>query len=541
MILSKYVSVKISNNQIKYYKDKGYDVKGCNEIKAILVTDLPNNSGVKIKVKCDVCDTEKEISLNRYKNNTKNLTTYYACSRKCSEKKNKETILDKYGVDNISKSDEIQNKKNDTCLKNFGVEFPQQSNVIFSKSKNTKFEKYGDENYNNLDKAKSTNLKKYGVEFVSQDFNISKKMKENQFFSYKKNFDNGAYKSEIIRQKKDIFIEYKSNGQYEFKCDLHNSHNFIIDYKLLWNRLNGDTILCTLCNPISKNISGLELQLLNFIKDNYDGKIITNDRNILNNNELDIYLPDLKIAFEFNGLWWHNELYKDKKYHFIKTDECEKKGIKLFQIFEDDWLYKQDIIKSMILNNICKTSNKIYARKCVVKEIYDVNTIKKFIENNHIQGYVNSKIKIGLFYNDELVSLMTFGNRRVFMGKKLTKYGEYELLRFCNKLNTTVIGGASKLFKYFVNTYDIEEIITYADRSYSQGNLYNQLGFEYIGKTEPNYYYIVDGIKKYRFNFRKDKLISQGYDKNKTEHEIMLERKIYRIYDSGNLKFIYKK
>ena len=125
------------------------------------------------------------------------------------------------------------------------------------------------------------------------------------------------------------------------------------------------------------------------------------------------------------------------------------------------------------------------------------------------------------------------------MGKKSTNDGEFELLRFCNKLNTNVIGGASKLFKYFINNYNPVEITTYADRSFSQGKLYETLGFEFFGKTEPNYYYIIDGIRYHRFNFRKDKLVKEGYDSNKTEHEIMLDRNIFRIYDSGNLKYNY--
>ena len=117
----------------------------------------------------------------------------------------------------------------------------------------------------------------------------------------------------------------------------------------------------------------------------------------------------------------------------------------------------------------------------------------------------------------------------------------YEMLRFCNKLNTSVIGGADKLFKYFINTYKPKEVISYADRSWSQGELYKKLGFTFIGKTPPNYYYIIDRKRYHRFNFRKDKLIREGFDSTKSEHEIMLKRKIYRIYDSGSLKFVWKK
>ena len=135
---------------------------------------------------------------------------------------------------------------------------------------------------------------------------------------------------------------------------------------------------------------------------------------------------------------------------------------------------------------------------------------------------------------------MTFGKKRKNMGGK-SKDGEFELLRFCNILNTNVVGGASKLFKHFIKNYDYNSIISYADRSHSNGKLYEKLGFEFESKTKPNYHYIIDGIRRYRFGFRKDVLIKEGYDPNKSEHEIMLERGIYRIYNSGNLKYKYIK
>ena len=238
-------------------------------------------------------------------------------------------------------------------------------------------------------------------------------------------------------------------------------------------------------------------------------------------------------------MYWHNENYVESDYHLKKTELSESKNIKLIHIYEDDWLYKQDIVKSRILNLLNFTPNKIYARKTEIKEISDNILLREFLEKNHIQGFIGSQVKIGLFYNNELVSLMTFGKQRKNMGTKSFP-DKYELLRFCNKLNTTVIGGASKLFKYFTNNYKPKEIITYADRSWSQGNLYNQLGFEFVHKSQPNYFYVVDGLRKNRFNFRKDILIKEGFDPNKSEREIMLDRIIYRIYVSGKLKFIYK-
>jgi len=124
---------------------------------------------------------------------------------------------------------------------------------------------------------------------------------------------------------------------------------------------------------------------------------------------------------------------------------------------------------------------------------------------------------------------MVFGNR----------YGKnnYELLRYCGKLNTDVTGGILKIFKYFIDNYNPKEISAYVDRSFNQGKLYEILGFNVIKKIEPNYHYIIDRFRCNRFNFRKNILVKDGYDSNKSEHQIMLDRKIYRIYDSGNLKY----
>lgn len=283
-------------------------------------------------------------------------------------------------------------------------------------------------------------------------------------------------------------------------------------------------------------------EILFFIKCNYSGVIVENDTSVLKHDELCIYLPELKLAIDYNNLSDHCELYKSKKYHIGKTEACEKNGIKLIHIYEDDWNIKTDIIKSRLLNLIGAIPTKYYARKCVVKElttVKDNQLIKPFLVANHMQGFVGAKIKIGLFCDGELVSLMTFGERRVAMGVKKNSDGEYEMLRFCNKINVNVVGGASKIFKYFLTNYNPRLVTTYADRSWSRGELYEKLGFLYLYKTEPNYYYILENIRKHRFNFRKDLLIKQGFDGSKTEVQIMHDRGLYRMFDSGNVKFEY--
>ena len=287
------------------------------------------------------------------------------------------------------------------------------------------------------------------------------------------------------------------------------------------------------------NISKQESELSEYIKSLVgDNNVILNNKQILDSGkELDIYLPNYNLAFEFNGLYWHNELNKPNDYHLNKTNECLKQNIRLFHIFEDEWLNKSEIIKSMIRNLLHMSNNKIYARKCEIREVSS-SISKDFLNKNHLQGNCYGSFNIGLFYNNELVSLMVFGASRHFVGNGKVKH---ELLRFCNKLNTNVIGGASKLFKYFIKKYNPNEIVSYADKRWSNGLIYNILGFELYNESKPNYYYVIGNKRIYRYNLRKNILVEKyGCPKEKTEKEFCFEQKWYRIYDCGCLCFKWK-
>jgi len=559
MILNKEINIKGNSRNVNHFKKLGYDIK-VNELIKVKIKDLLPTSHIKIEVECDICNTKKEITYHSYIRNLKtSKNNTYTC-QKCCIIKNKETCIEKYGVEFPMQSKDIIKKRKENNLKKYGVDEPAKLKEISDKAKRTKkllyskenynnsekmkktkFDKYGDSSYNNSEKIKKTCIEKYGVDNVFKTSDVQKKKKKTTIDhygvdNYKKSeqykIDNRNY---ILKKFKNYNIINYNNGISTLECD--KGHTYDIDIQVLRNRISYNTIICTVCNPInSYSNSGYEKQLYEFIKDNYNEEIILNDRKTIK-KEIDIYLPNDKMGFEFNGLYWHSEINIPSNYHKNKTDEANKNNIKLVHIYEDDWIYKQDIVKSRILNLLGK-SNKIYARKCVIKEITDNILIRNFLEKNHLQSFVGSKVKLGLFYNNELVSLMTFGSLRKSMGKKSNK-NSYEMLRFCNKLNTRVIGGASRLFKYFVKNYNPEEIISYADRSWPNEKLYEKLNFKIVGITKPNYYYIVDGIRKYRFNFRKDILVKEGADPDKTEHEIMLERGIYRIYDSGHLKYVY--
>lgn len=267
-----------------------------------------------------------------------------------------------------------------------------------------------------------------------------------------------------------------------------------------------------------------ESELQEFIEENYTGSIITGDRSMLKGKELDIVLPDLKLAFEYNGSYWHSSAKVDKYYHVNKTNAVEALGFQLIHVYEyNDF----EIVKSRILQLLGKSS-RIYARNTVVKEI---SWPKEFLNLNHIQGAgAPTSHNFGLFLNDTLVAVMTFSKPR------FTPNYEFELVRYCSKINTSVVGGASKLLKYF----NPNSVISYAARDWSTGKLYKQLGFTLSHTTEPGYKYTNHGKVLSRYACQKHKLpnlLGSVFDENLTEEENMRLANWLRIYDSGNLVF----
>jgi len=283
-------------------------------------------------------------------------------------------------------------------------------------------------------------------------------------------------------------------------------------------------------------VSKAENELYEFIKKNYSGEIIRGDKKILHGLELDIYLPELKLAIELNGEYFHSTLYKPKNYHLKKTTECNKQGISLVHIWMSDWIWKSNIVKSMLLSKMGKISQKIYGRKTEIREISNKDA-SLFLNETHLQGSSVSSIRIGLFYENELVQVGTFGRLRRATGRKHVEKS-YELLRLSSKLNTTVIGGASKILSYFKKMYNPKMILSYAKRDHSMGNVYEQLGFIQTKTTPPGYFYSKGKRNYHRYKFQKHKLVESGFDKTKTESEIMTERGYVRVYDSGN--YVYE-
>jgi hypothetical protein len=274
-------------------------------------------------------------------------------------------------------------------------------------------------------------------------------------------------------------------------------------------------------------------------------QFVSNDRKILNNNkELDFYFPDHQLAIEFDGLYWHSELQgKDRTYHLQKTLECEVKGIRLLHIFEDEWEHHREIIIGKIKNLLKKDDRSlVYARNTELRELSS-NESRNFLDTHHLQGADSAKYRLGLFYNNNLISVMTFSKPNASKGNiRSVTSNTYELSRYCTHENYRCVGGASKLLKYFIKNYQPSRIISYADRRYStiNQNVYETLGFTLLHASSPNYWYFSGktGLKRFhRFNFTKKKTVQLGGSPDKTEWENMIDLGYNRIWDCGHLKY----
>lgn len=483
MLLTKTLKLRITGNVCQYYRNNNIDVE-FNKYNELPINLVNPQSHIIVDAVCDVCGKQVKIQYRRY-NQSISRGGYYSCSSVCSKDKREKTSLERYGEKNQFKSGNFK-------------------------------EKY-----------KQTNLLKWGTEhFRSSD-------------KWRDTFGNG----EIKKRKETIFKQFlidnpqvvdQDEKNFIIKCNIHGQSK--IPKGLFTNRKMIKTELCCECNPIESNVSGKEILLFKLISELYDGEIIQSYK--INRKEIDIYLPELKIGFEFNGLRWHSELFVTNDYHIKKTKMCGENDIRLIHIFEDDFDFNRDIVKS-IVGNILNTSNRIYARKTNIKIIKDKNIVKEFLTKNHLQGFVNTNINYGLYYNDELISTMTFMKTRKVLNKN-QKDGEYELVRFCNKVGVSVVGGASKLFKHFIKDYNPISVLSYCDISWANGDLYKNLGFNLIGVSKPNYHYVINSRRENRINYQKHKLVKKGYDKNLTEVEIMGGLGYYRIFNCGNEKYLYQ-
>ena len=457
------------------------------------------------------------------------------CANKAPEKKKKVKITcnEKFGGNAPICSKDVKDKMESTMIKRFGVKNCQQNKEISKITQNTIISKYGGQgNASKILKEKYNNTcySLYGVSNGSK----SEIAREKISIAKRKNIiNNHKYIIDYIEDNNKLLCRCKCPHSDCNKC---NEKEFVIDSTVLANRLSHGIEICTKLLPFKPLISSYELIIGDILREhNIDFK--TGCRGIIS-KELDIYIPSKNIGIEFNGIFHHSDERKPNNYHMNKYNRCKEKGIQLISIWEDLYITKYNIIKSVLLSKLGIYSNKIYGRKCRINVI-DSKTANKFYEDNHIQGKCNASIHYALIYENTIIAMMSFGKRS--LGKNCDM--QWELIRYCSLLGTCVIGGASRLFKRFINDYNPTKIISWSSNDISDGNMYKILGFKFVGDSSSYWYVSKSSCKRYhRSVFSKTNMIKKGIiteNDKRTEREIAVDLKFRRIFDSGQSKWIW--
>lgn len=405
------------------------------------------------------------------------------CSCKCSansaEKQNKimHTNILKFGETSPIKNKDIIEKCKRTNIERYGVEWTLQSETVKTKIKNT-------------------NLKKYGVS--------NSKQKHISDDSLNKLNDKEWILDEHYNKEKTITQIAK-----EINVTKRTVLNYLSVHGIEAKRFT---------------VSSGEKEIFDFLSQYTE--VETNKRNIINPQEIDLYLPEYNLAIEYNGLYWHTEELKPKSYHLNKTLKCAEKGIQLIHVFEDEWINKPDVVKSVLLSKLGIYSKKIPARKCtVIKQ--NNKEVRDFIENNHLQGNTKAKDYYCLYFNDELVSVASVGKSR--FDKDC-----YELIRFCTKQNYIVNGGFSKILNRI--KIDYKMLYSYTDLRYFSGNIYSNFG-TFLKRTDPGYYWTDSTVRITRYRTQRKNIcnvLGDEYDPSLSESQNMRNAGYYKIYDCGH-------
>ena len=400
---------------------------------------------------------------------------------------------------------QIAKTRESTNMKLYGVKNAYQSEEIKEKCKQTKLEKYGDENYNNCKKHTNTLIEKYGVS--------SPALLEKSKITLMKNYGvTSPMKSDLIKDK----VKETNMKKYGVPFFVMTE-----EYKLS----NGFTI-----SKINQRFSEL------LSKNNIEHELEFN----ISCKSFDFHILNTNILLEINPTYTHNSTNScwfnnyekppiSSDYHFNKSKLAKENGYHCIHIF--DW----DDIDKII--NILKPKEAIPARKCEVKDV-SKEDCKAFEMKNHLQGYCNHQdIRLGLYYNNELVQLMTFGKPRY------NKNYEYELIRLCSSESYAIIGGSEKLFKYFIEKYSPSSIISYCDDAKFNGNVYSKLGFEMKSYGSPSKHWwngerhITDNLLRQQ-GF--DRLFNASYGKGTSNEQLMLEHGFVEIYDCGQSTYVWR-
>ena len=467
--------------------------------------------------------------------------------------KNRSTCQDRYGVSCSWQANEVKEKSRQSIRDHFGVDHQMHSQEVKDRMKAHYKEQHGVE-YAFQDpevqaKIRAKNQENLGVDWPMQNKELHKIMHEHSARTQTANFFNNKLSKDPQYEAMFTLDEWLEHGKRD------------LDYEFLWKcRKCGKTfksrvmwgaatyVRCYDCYPVVKTTSAFEKEIADFVRSIGKFEVLNNSsetKQLIPPKEIDIVVKDavgnVLLGIEADGLYWHSAANQhDKLYHLSKTDACLDKGIHLVHVFEDEWKLKKDIVKSRISSLLGIYSKRIYARHCEVREVSSRES-RDFFNENHLQGACSSKATFGLFFNNECVAMMSFGMRRKIVNGK-NEEGSWELLRFACKLDTHVIGGAGKILRHFERHFSPKKLISYADRRWSSGGLYDALGFKLDHISAPSYWYLDQSFSKriYRYAFAKykQKKLLKTFDQNLTELENMKANGYSWIWDCGNYVYV---
>lgn len=280
---------------------------------------------------------------------------------------------------------------------------------------------------------------------------------------------------------------------------------------------------------VAGGVSQGEKELLEFIRGCTQEEVIGTCTNVLPGKELDIYIPSLKLAFEYNGVYWHSDRVMNRLDNYRKYVDCQKLGIRLIQIWESDWVLKRPLVESLVKSAL-GVSTRIYARDCTLCEVSSQEK-NKFLDEHHMQGADRSLLNVGLRSGNELVAVMTF--RRSRSNK------DFELSRYCGE----VVGGFSRLLKYaspMMRNLGATDLISYSDNMVFSGEVYRLNGWELVGELPPDYKISFKAKIYHKSSWRKENIIKrfpEVANRGLTEWQMEDEVGALRIWDCGKKKW----
>lgn len=489
--------------------------------------------GNQSKCNCNKRDSKKRLAdlpqeeWNRRSNkrkitNNKKYGYDFASQHPSIKEKTMDTCMKLYGGKSPSNNKSVQEKKKITCLTNYGVMYPQQNPSIKEKTEQTFITNYGvsrpAKNPTIINKMRDTMLERYGNVSGSPEI-IEQRLKTYKSTLYDRLIKT---KSHIPMFTKHEYCNTETGARLKWKCHVCNTI-------FLQSIIPGRDIRCFSCRP-KRESSGECILREWFMKHNLNFTI--NDRSIIT-GELDFYFPDHNIAIEYNGIYWHSELAgRDRHYHINKLNKCEELGINLIQIFEHELEFKYDNVISRLRHLFNFNNNVVGARTLMICEL-NIDEVRSFLTSNHIQGYVSGKYKYGLKDNDELYAVMTFSKARY------NKVAQWEMIRYAVRNNTSVPGGASKLFKHAKHQLSMTSVVSYADKKWGKGELYENLGFNLSHASKPSYWYFKNINEIYnRIKFQKHKLPQELHYLG-NEWKIMQFLGYNRYWDCGNNVWLF--